>query len=228
MVLCESVSKLYHDLQNSNFLGEDLSGFSVVICIVNSLNFILGCTDNFGYATTHFGKVRRIKSTFGYAVKAAPNLKCKVDDVLFVMRGMIVVKEDERDEWDGYDFQWDDEEVRRPNHSFDSNYLHPPMMVNTHCVERGELPNLALFTEDDVVIFKVTRPIQGHDILLVDYGHKYNQELLEERAAARLKHLSELMSRGNKQHNFKCVKCGHTCHQRFRVRHYKQCLGEDT
>ena len=180
-------------------------------------------TDRFGYSSTYYGKVRRVKSEFGFAVKAGPNFSCDIDDVLFVIRGMIVVSEPDRHRWDGYDFQWDESEVRRPNHAFESNQYHPPMMVNTHCAEMGEVSNLSLYTEEDVVIFKVTKPIRGGDLLLVDYGDKYNAELLQEREAARRKHHLELMSRRNKQHNFKCKKCGHTCHQRFRLRHYSQC-----
>ena len=167
-----------------------------------------------------------MKSAFGYGVKAAPHLRCEVDDVLFIIRGMLVLSAIERSTWEGYNFQWDDGAVRRPNHHFDDNLHHPPMMVNTHCVEKGENPNLALYIEDDVVIFKVTRTIRGGDILLVDYGSEYNDELLQERTEARRKHQLQLMSRANKQHNYKCDKCGHTSHQNFRLRHYKQCRGK--
>ena len=187
------------------------------------LKYFVSNSDTFGYATTYFGKVRRVKSPFGYAVKAAPRFKCEIDDVLFVIRGMIEVTDIDRQRWDGYDFQWGESEVRRPSHGFDSNVLHPPMMANTHCVEKGEVPNLALFNENDVVIFKATKPIRGGDLLLVDYGEKYNDELLQDRIAARLLHHGELMARANLQHNYKCSKCGHTCHQRFRLRHHMKC-----
>ena len=141
------------------------------------------------------------------------------------MRGMVVLSPNERSTWEGYDFQWGLNEVRRPDHSFEENRLHPPMMANTHCAEKGEVPNLALFTEEDVVIFKVTKPITGGDVLLVDYGKEYNEELLLERREARQKHEAEIKARANRQHNFKCGNCGHTCHDKFRLRHYKQCAG---
>ena len=96
---------------------------------------------------------------------------------------MVQVSELDRLQWDGYDFQWDEDEVRRPNHPFECNKDHPPMMANTHCIEKGEVPNLALFTEDDVIIFKVTKPIRGGDVLLVNYGDKYNDDLSELRLA---------------------------------------------
>ena len=180
-------------------------------------------TDHRGYANTAFGKVRRIKTAYGWGVRACPRFSCKQDDVLFVIRNMVRVSPNDKAQWDGYTFKFDDNDDRRPSHNADDDYLHPPMMANTHCFEKNESFNIALFQDADIVVFEASRPISGGDMLIVDYGDEYNHELLAEREAARKKRVEDLANRVHLSHNYTCPRCGHTCSQKFRIRHFNKC-----
>jgi hypothetical protein len=97
------------------------------------------------------------------------------------------------------------------------------MMINTHCEEKNESFNLFLSTADDCVAFEAVRDIRGGETLLVDYGKDYNNELMEDRKQQVESRRIELEGRKDRNHNFKCSKCGHTCHQRYRLRHFNKC-----
>ena len=180
-------------------------------------------TDRRGHSTTFFGKVRRVRSPFGWSVVTCPKFKCKKGDMVFVLRGMRTTTPNEKKKWIGYTFDFGDNDDRRPPHPFSANILHAPMMVNTHCAEKDETFNLALNTEGDIVVFEAVREILGGETLLVDYGPDYNKELFDEREQQRCSRKNELASRKNRNHTFQCSNCGHTCQQRYRLSHYNSC-----
>ena len=142
------------------------------------------------------------------------------------MSGMKSLTPNQKKKWAGYSFYFDGEDDKRPPHPFSQNILHPPMMVNTHCEEHNETFNLLLKCEDDVVIFEAVRSIGGGETLMVDYGTEYNKELFEERQLERSKRKLQLESRKNRNHNFTCSKCGHTCNDRYRLKHFNKCSGQ--
>ena len=180
-------------------------------------------TDHRGFAETCFGKVRRVKTKYGWGVKTCPHFRCAKDDAVFIIRGMISLKLSEKKEWCGYTFFFDVDDERRPSHKFSENVSHAPMMVNTHCEEKDESPNLTLHTDQDIVIFEATREIKGGEMLKVDYGSDYNKELLLERKAACQKREDDMAERPNINLKYKCSKCGQRFHSRFRLKHYNQC-----
>ena len=180
-------------------------------------------TDIRGHSTTAFGKVRRVRSAFGWSVVTCPKFKCKTGDLVLILRHMKTVKAIEKKKLMGYTFNFGLNDDRRPPHPFSQNCLHPPMMINTHCEENNETFNLILTTEQDCVAFEAVCNIGGGETLKVDYGKDYNNELLEERKQLRESRQKELAGRKNRNHNFRCSKCGHTCHQRYRLSHYNKC-----
>ena len=143
--------------------------------------------------------------------------------MIFIIRGMRTITPQQKSKWTGYCFFFDKDDERRPPHPFSENILHPPMMVNTHCEEKNETFNLNLNVEEDCVVFEAVQDIGGGETLLVDYGSEYNNELLEERLQSDIQRKLDIASRKNRNHNFKCSKCGHTCHERFRLSHYNKC-----
>jgi len=135
-----------------------------------------------------------------------------VDDVIFVIRNMsTLTTTNEATEWVGYTFKFGDDDNRRPLHNFNENHLHAPMMANTHCFEKNECFNLALFNDGNAVIFEASRSIIGGDMLIVNYGEEYNNELFAERQAARKMRAEQLAKRVHLSHTFECPICGHTC-----------------
>ena len=181
-------------------------------------------SDHRGYAKTAFGKVRRIKTEYGWGVVACPKFSCKNEDVVFVIRNMIPVSADDKLVWDGYTFKFDEIDERRPPHHPDDNHLHAPMMANTHCFEKNECFNISLYHDSDIVIFEASKAIRGGDMLIVNYGDEYNNELFTERQAARKKRADEVANRVHLSHTYKCPRCGHTCAQKFRLSHFNKCL----
>ena len=179
-------------------------------------------TDHRGYANTAFGKVRRVKTPYGWGVKACPLFSCESEDAVFVIRNVVPVSPSEKAAWLGYTFKIDDIETRPP-HKAEENCLHAPMMANTHCFEGNECFNISLYHDDNIVIFEASRPIRGGDMLIVDYGEDYNNELLVEREAARKRRVQELESRPHLSHKYKCRDCGHTCAPKFRLSHQNIC-----
>ena len=101
-----------------------------------------------------------------------------------MVRNVISVSADDKKEWDGYTFWLDEKSEKRPSHKREDNHLHAPMMANTNCIEENEHFNLSLFHDDTLVIFEASREIGGGEMLFVDYGDEYNQELQSEREAA--------------------------------------------
>ena len=191
---------------------------------LEKLNSFITLTDHRGYSNTFFGKVRRVTTPFNWGVKTCPHFSCKTEDAVFIIRNMVRISAAEKAEWSGYTFFLNDlADERRPPHSFDENERHPPMMANTHCIERNETPNISLHYLEDMVILEASRPIGGNESLLVDYGDDYNSELFRDRQAARERRAKELMNRKNIAHNYTCDKCGHTCHSRLRIKHYNKC-----
>ena len=136
---------------------------------------------------------------------------------------MVCLSASEKTKWDGYTFWFDDKDERRPPHEPEDNHLHAPMMANTHCFEKNECFNLSLYHDADIVIFEASKPIRGGEMLVVDYGEEYNNELLLERQAARKRTAQILASRPHFSHNYKCPHCGYTCREKFRLSHYNSC-----
>ena len=188
--------------------------------------FLLCCTDRRGYAKTRFGTVRRVNTPYGWGVRACPSFLCEADDAVFIIRDMIRLNSSEKVEWFGYTFFFDHNDERRPSHDLCDNVCHAPMMVNTHCEEKNESPNLTLLTQDNIVIFEATRQIKGGEMLIVDYGSEYNQELMLEREAAKQRREDDFKARRNITHNYKCPRCGESCHSRFRLAHYNRCTAK--
>ena len=178
--------------------------------------------DHRGYAQTAFGKVRRVKTPYGWGVRACPLFSCERDDAVFVIRNMIPLLPQDKAAWDGYTFWYDDKTEVRPSHTAESNHLHAPMMANTHCFENNECFNLSLYHDDNIVIFEASKPIRGGDMIIVDYGDEYNNELWIEREGARKRRAEEIASRVHFSHTYKCPYCGHTCAPKFRLRHFNQ------
>ena len=143
--------------------------------------------------------------------------------MVFVIQNMKKLTEREKKKWAGYTFWFDENDERRPSHSFHENPLHPPMMINTHCEEKKESCNLTLNNIDDVVIFEAVKDIVGGDKFMVDYGNDYNKELYDERQAKKTARQQDISGRRNLNHNFKCEHCGYTCHNKFRLRHFTTC-----
>ena len=191
-----------------------------------AITVLFSITDHRGFSNTFFGKVRRVTTAFNWGVKACPHFSCNTEDAVFIIRNMVPLTKADKTEWSGYTFFLDDNDERRPPHSFEQNDRHPPMMANTHCVEKNESPNLRLHYLEDIVIFEAIRPIRGNESLLVDYGDDYNSELFREREAARERRAKDLLNRKNIAHNFTCDKCGHTCHSRLRIKHFNKCKAE--
>ena len=97
------------------------------------------------------------------------------------------------------------------------------MMAITYCFEDNECFNIALYHDDNIVIFEASRPIRGGDMLIADCGDEDNNELLMEREAARKRRVEELESRPHLSHSYKCRDCGHTCAPKFCLRHQNIC-----
>ena len=143
--------------------------------------------------------------------------------MVFIIQKMKTMTQEENKKWIGYTFSFDEGDERRPSHPFHENPLHPPMMVNTHCEEKGETYNLTLNYVDDNVIFEAVKDIVGGDKFVVDYGRDYNKELYEERQEQKRIRQQSISARRNLNHNFKCQHCGYTCHNKFRIRHFNEC-----
>ena len=62
--------------------------------------------------------------------------------------------------------------------------------------------------------------------MMVDYGSEYNKELYDERELQRKEREVELDGRRNRNHNFTCSKCGHSCNDRYRLKHYNLCSAQ--
>ena len=136
--------------------------------------------DKWGLASTHFGKVRRVSSAFGYGVSTCPHFSCKQGDAVFVLRDLKAL--DVADEvlvhhWDGYIFDSHEHGRLIPPFSKEDCKFDPPMMVNTACESDEEENNLRLLDHRNHIIFEATRDIQGGETLLVDYGSEYNASL---------------------------------------------------
>ena len=189
--------------------------------------YVFVTTDKRGHSSTPFGKVRRVRSPFGWSVVTCPKFKCKAGDMVFIIRGMRTISPEQKSKWAGYCFFFDNDDERRPPHPFCENVLHPPMMVNTHCEEKNELFNLSLNVEDDCVVLEAVKDIGGGQTLLVDYGSDYNKELFDERLQRQAQRKLDIDGRKNRNHNFKCSKCGHTCNERYRLSHYNKCNFDD-
>ena len=140
-----------------------------------------------------------------------------------MVRNVISVSADDKKEWDGYTFWLDEKSEKRPSHKREDNHLHAPMMANTNCIEENEHFNLSLFHDDTLVIFEASREIGGGEMLFVDYGDEYNQELQSEREAARKRAADSLARRAHFSHNYTCPCCGKTCRAKFRLSHYNSC-----
>ena len=216
MIVYWFVSKLRLQYQNDINLHFHFRHLSLTsnVCLLS---------DHRGYAQTAFGKVRRVKTEFGWGVQACPLFSCEPEAAVFVMRNMRPVLPQDKAEWIGYTFKLNDQDDFRPSHQARDNVLHAPMMANTHCIEKDETFNLSLYHDDDVVIFEASKPIRGGDMLIVDYGDEYNKELFIERIEARKRRAQELASRVHLSHSYKCPACGFTCAPRFRLRHFNKC-----
>jgi hypothetical protein len=98
------------------------------------------------------------------------------------------------------------------------------MLVNTHCEEKGEVPNLTIFIDDeDRVLFEATQPIIGVQRLLVDYGKKYNTILRKKREEQQAARSFELKNRHNRNHDFRCPICDQAMHRTRMLGHLAQC-----
>ena len=180
-------------------------------------------TDDYGLSTTNFGRVRRIHTAFGYGVRACDSFRCGSDEVVFVIPSCKQIQPEERSTWDGYTFTTSDGVDVIPPHQFVENYLHPPMMANAPCEELNEACNLKLFDLDGTIVFQSCREIRGRDLLLVDYGESYCNDLVIEREKARSKKAEDMVSRPNISFSHKCPRCGHTCQPKFAMKHFKIC-----
>ena len=169
-----------------------------------------------------------MNTAFGYGVVTCQHFTCKKGDIVFCVRDCIPVPDEQRDIWDGYIFDASNGVSYIPNHPFEENKVHPPIMVNTHCIEKKEIPNLKLFDHNtNVIIFEATRRITGGQTLLVKYSGKYNKELQIERSIARRNaecaRYADMSSRPNKSFSRQCHLCGHQCQPKFFLKHYNLC-----
>ena len=180
--------------------------------------------DRRGYSRTPFGFVRKVKTQFGWGVSTTPNFRCDAGDPVFIIENLVKCSKITQKQWDGYLFKFGSLDIRRPDIHLSEVANHAPMLINTHCEEKGEVPNLTILVDDqDRVIFEATQQIIGVQRLLVDYGKKYNTMLRNSRADQQAAKSAELKNRRHRTHNFRCSICDQAMHRKRMLGHLAQC-----
>ena len=146
----------------------------VVVSKIRPFSYVY-LADRRGYSRTPFGFVRKVKTEFGWGLSTWSNFRCDAGDPVFIIENLVKCSKVTQKQWDGYLFKFGRFDVRRPDIHLSEVANHAPMLINTHCEEKGEVPNLTILVDDqDRVIFEATQQIIGVQRLLVDYGKKYN------------------------------------------------------
>lgn len=165
-----------------------------------------------------------MKTSFGWGVSTWSNFRCDAGDPVFIIQNLVKCSKVTQEQWDGYLFKFGNCDIRRPSFDLSEVGNHAPMLVNTHCEEKGEVPNLTILIDDeDRVLFEATQPIIGVQPLLVDYGKKYNTILRKKREEQQAAKSFELKNRRNRTHDFRCPICDQAMHRTRMLGHLAQC-----